>query len=159
MAEAESRPLFTDEHERTLDSGLRVILSKDWRSLKITEFLLLPDSSSSFVKAFPRLEFDKWVAKIEDNTSLDEKTRNRHLEAIASKSKKVQLDSAGRLAMPAALCAKIGVGLEYPNVILRGAARTFNIWNPERLKAYEEAQQKMNDAGAGSLSVEEFLGI
>jgi DNA-binding transcriptional regulator/RsmH inhibitor MraZ len=159
MAEAESRPMFTDEHERMLDSGLRVMLSKDWRGLKITEFYLISDSSSSFVKAFPRSEFDRWVAKIEDDPTLDEETRNKHLEELASNCKKVQIDSAGRLALPAGLCAEIGVGEKNPAVILTGAVRTFNIWNPARLKARKAAEQKMAEAGQPSLSVKKFLGV
>src|SRR5205823_7064644 len=92
MAEAESRmPMFTDELERQLDSGLRVPLPKDWRSLLITEFFLITDSSKSYIKAFPRSEYEHFIAKIDSNPKLDETARNKHHEAIASSCKLVQL--------------------------------------------------------------------
>ena len=159
MAEAESRlPMFTDELERQLDSGLRVMLPKDWRGLNITDFVLISDSSSSFIKVLPQSAYDIIVAKIESNTSLDELTRNEHLEEIGSSCKKVQLDSAGRLALPANMCAEIGVGEKNPTVILKGAVRTFNIWNPTRLKKRNEAKQKLVDSGR-ALSAKKFLGV
>ena len=158
MAEAESKPMFTDELERQLDSGLRVMLPKDWRGLNITDFVLISDSSSSFMKAMPQSQYDKFVAKIESDPKLDELTRNEHLEEIGSMCKKVQLDSAGRMALPASLCAEIGVGEKNPTVILKGAVRTFNIWNPARLKKRNDAKQKLVDSGR-TLSAKKFLGV
>jgi len=160
MAEAESRmPMFTDELERQLDSGLRVMLPKDWRSLNITDFVLISDSSSSFIKVLPQSEYDKFVTKIESNTEIDEFTRNQHLEEIGSSCKQVQLDSAGRLSLPANMCAEIGIGEKNPTVILKGAVRTFNIWNPARLKKKLEAKQKLAESGEAQLSAKKFLGV
>ena len=160
MAETESRlPMFTDELERTLDSGLRVALPKDWRSLQITEFFLISDSSSSFVKAFPRSEYDKFIAKIEGDGSLAEDVRNELLEEIGSGCKRVTLDSSGRLALPSEFCAKIGVGTDKPAVILKGAVRTFNIWNPTKLANRQEASAKMAVAGQPRKTAKQFLGV
>jgi DNA-binding transcriptional regulator/RsmH inhibitor MraZ len=160
MAEAEIQPpMFNGELERLLDSGLRVMLPKDWRSLKITEFFLISDSTSSFVKALPRSEYDRFVAKIESDTKLTEKERNEHLEEIGSACKRVLLDNSGRLAVPAELCAEIGVGAEKPQIILKGAVRTFNMWNPARLAARQQARKKMTDTGGGRVGAKEFLGV
>ncbi len=158
MAEAESKPTFTDELERQLDSGLRVMLPKDWRSLDISKFVMISDSTSSFIKVFPIAEYEKFAAKIEFNEKLDELTRNEHLEDLASQCKKTQLDSAGRLALPADFCAEIGVGEKNPTVVLRGAHRTFNIWNPVRLKQRDEAKRKLVESGR-ALSAKKFLGV
>ena len=160
MAETESqKPMFTDELERTLDSGLRVMLPKDWRSLNITEFFLISGSSSSFIKAFPRSEYDKFIAKIEGDGKLDEELRNELLEEIGSACKRVALDSSGRLALPAGLCAKIGVGADKPEVVLKGAVRTFNIWNPIKLANRQAASAKLADTGKPRMSAKEFLGV
>ena len=160
MAEPEPRlPMFTDELERTLDSGLRVTLPKDWRSLNITEFFLISGSSSSFIKAFPRSEYDKFIAKIEDDRSLDEEIRNELLEQIGSACKRVTLDSAGRLALPAEFCEKIGVSAKKPQVVLKGAVRTFNVWNPRKLANRQEATTKMAAAGQARMSAKKFLGV
>jgi DNA-binding transcriptional regulator/RsmH inhibitor MraZ len=160
MAEAESRsPMFTDELERQLDSGLRVPLPKDWRSLLITEFFLITDSSNSFIKAFPRSEYEKFIAKIESDTSLDETTRNEHLEEIASACKMAQLDNAGRLTLPAKFCEEIGIRGKNPTVTLKGAAKTFNIWNPARLQKKQDAKRKLAATGRAPLSAKKFLGV
>lgn len=160
MAETESqKPMFTDELVRTLDSGLRVMLPKDWRSLNVTEFFLISGSSSSFIKAFPRSEYDKFIAKIEDDTSLSEDVRNELLEEIGSACKRVTLDASGRLTLPPEFCAKIGVGTEKPDVVLKGAVRTFNIWNPTKLAMHREASTKMADAGKPRMSAKQFLGV
>jgi DNA-binding transcriptional regulator/RsmH inhibitor MraZ len=135
------------------------MLPKDWRSLNITDFVLISDSSSSFIKVLPQSEYDRFVAKIESNPSLDELTRNEHLEEIGSTCKKVQLDGSGRLALPATMCAEIGVGEKNPGVILKGAVRTFNIWNPARLKKRQDAKQKLADTGRAPLSAKKFLGV
>ena len=157
MAEAESRsPMFTDELERQLDSGLRVPLPKDWRSLLITEFFLITDSSKSYIKVFPRSEYEKFIAKIDSNTKLDEKARNRHHEAIASSCKMVQLDSAGRLSLPAKFCEEIGIKGVNAKVTLKGAHKTFNIWNPAKLKKRE---QKPARNGHATPDAKIFLGV
>jgi DNA-binding transcriptional regulator/RsmH inhibitor MraZ len=160
MAEAESqKPMFTDELERTLDSGLRVTLPKDWRGLNITEFFLISGSSSSFIKAFPRSEYDRFIAKIESDETLDEDARNEMLEEIGSACKRVEVDSSGRLALPGDLCASIGVSVDKPKVVLKGAVRTFNIWNPSKLSNRQEASTKMEEAGKPRLSAKKFLGV
>jgi DNA-binding transcriptional regulator/RsmH inhibitor MraZ len=160
MAEPASHPpTFNGELERMLDSGLRVMLPKDWRSHKITEFFVFSDSTSSFVKVLPRFEYDRYIAKIETNEDLTEKERNEFLEEVGSTFTRVLLDSAGRLALPAEICEKIEVGANHPKVILKGAVRTFNIWNPAKLTARQQLRQKMADTGQGPMSAKEFLGV
>lgn len=160
MAEAASQlPTFNGEIERVLDSGLRVMLPKDWRSHKITEFFVFSDSTSSFVKALPRYEYDRYIAKIENNPSLTERARNEFLEEVGSTFTRVLLDSAGRLALPANLCKEIGVGPEKPDVTLMGAVKGFNIWNPAKLAARKQLRQKMAASGEAPVSAKEFLGV
>ena len=107
-------PIFTDQIERLLDAAQRVVLPKDWREQGIAEFFLISDSTSSFIKAFPRSEYDKAIAKIENDPSLDEGVRQQHLEEINSACKRVKLDTANRLVLPDDLCADIGVGAKKP---------------------------------------------
>ena len=148
--------MFTDELERQLDSGLRVPLPKDWRSLLITEFFLITDSSKSYIKVFPRSEYEKFIAKIDANPKLDETARNKHHEAIASSCKLVQLDNVGRLTLPAKFCEEIGIKGANPTVTLKGAHKTFNIWNPAKLKKME---RKPIGKGRALPSPKIFLGV
>jgi DNA-binding transcriptional regulator/RsmH inhibitor MraZ len=160
MAEAESRsPMFTDELERQLDSGLRVPLPKDWRSLLITEFFLITDSSKSFIKAFPRSEYETFIAKIESDPTLDATARNELHEEIASSCKLVELDNAGRLTLPSKFCEEIGIVGKNATVVLKGSNRTFNIWNPAKLAAKQLAKQQLAEAGHAPQSGKKLLGV
>jgi len=160
MTEAEfSLPMFTDELERQLDSGLRVPLPKDWRSPLLTEFFLITDSSNSFIKAFPVSEYRTYIGRIKSDTTLDPTLRNEHLEEIASSVKRVEIDSAGRIALPAKLCAEIGIEGKNTKVILKGADSTFNIWNPARLKEKQDRNRRRAEAGEAPLSAKKFLGV
>ncbi len=151
--------MFTDQIERTLDAGQRVVLPKDWREQGIAEFFLISDSTGAFIKAFPRSEYDKAIAKIEADPNLDEAVRQQHLEEIGSECKRVKLDNAHRLALPDDLCANIGVSVDKPAVILKGAVKTFNIWNPAKLAERTGARAALAVAGTPALSAKKFLGV
>jgi DNA-binding transcriptional regulator/RsmH inhibitor MraZ len=160
MAEASAQqPTFNGELERTLDSGFRVMLPKDWRSHRITEFFVFSDSTSSFVKVLPRSEYDRYITKIQTNTSLSERERNEFLEEVGSTFTRVLVDNMGRLPLPAALCAKIGVGGDNPKVIFKGAVTSFNIWNPAKLAARDQLRERMAESGTPPVSAKTFLGV
>lgn len=151
--------MFTGEHDRLLDSGLRVILPKDWRGLKISEFFLISGSAEPYIKAMPRSEYDKAVAEITNDPALTRLARNTHLRSLGSKCKRVTLDSSGRLTMPAELCKEIGVSVEKPDIVLLGAVTAFEIWNPKGLKDWERKQAQPDEAGHPRMNVKEFLGV
>src|SRR5436309_1506151 len=90
------QPKFTGEHERLLDPGLRVILPKDWRGLKVTEFFLIPGSAETFIKAMTSAEYASKVAEIKNDPSLSRLKRNTHLRSLGFQCVRVVLDSAGR---------------------------------------------------------------
>ena len=153
-------PTFHDEFERLLDSGWRIVLPKDWRSLKVTEFIAIENSASSAIRVFPRAEFEKHVVKIETNPELKEKVRNDLLEEFGSRSKRVVPDKEGRLTLPQGLCAKIGISPDNnPKVVLRGAVRCFVIWNAEKLNAIREAHAMLEAVGEHRTTPQDILGI
>ncbi len=154
-----TQPIFTDLFERTLDAGQRVVLPKDWRDQGITELFMISDSTGSFIKVFPRAEYDKAVAKIVNDTTLNEKVRGQHLEEIGSECKRVKLDNANRLVLPDQLCADIGVSSDKPSLVLKGAVNTFNIWNPAKLANHAAARKALAAAGTPAMSAKEFLGV
>lgn len=164
MTETESQqPRFLSGLERQLDSDLRVVLPKEWRSLKITDFVLTTDSSKSFISAIPTFVFDRYIAKIESNTALDddETERGNYLEVIGSTCVPAQLDNAGRLKLPFELCNEIGISDEEP-VMLRGAVRTFRIWNMSKLQKSEAKRDKLRTTPAAPVntaSAKKFLGL
>lgn len=159
MPDALPLPKFDAEVERTLDNGLRVVVPPDWREFGIPEFFLVGDSSGSFIKAFPPGEYDKIIAQIEAECGNDLVRLHEELEEIGSVSKRVKLDSAGRLAIPSELCEAIGIGTKGPKVLLKGAVRTFNIWNPEKYAERQKARKQLEEAGQKQVNGRRRLGL
>ena len=151
--------MFTGEHPRLLDPALRVILPKDWRSLKITEFFLIQGSAEPFIKAMPHTEYAGKVAEIKGDTSLTRLERNTHLRSLGSQCVRVLVDSAGRLTVPSDLCKAIGVGANKPDVALIGVVDGFEIWNPKNLENWKLKQAKPDASGKPRMNVQEFLGV
>lgn len=151
--------MFTGAHERLLDPGLRVILPKDWRSLKITEFFLIPGSAETFIKAMPRAEYESKVAEIKGDTSLTRLQRNTYLRSLGYQCVRVLLDSAGRLTVPSDLCKKIGVSATKPDVVLLGVVDGFEIWHPKDFAGWKLTQTEPDKAGQPGMNVQDFLGV
>ena len=159
MPDALPLPKFDADLERTLDNGLRMVVPPDWREFGIPEFFLVRDSTNSFIKAFPPSEFDKIINQIEQECGNDLERLHDEMEAIGSVSKRVKLDSAGRFAVPADMCEAIGIGTKGPKVLLKGAVRTFNIWNPAKYAEREDARKKMEAAGQKQVNGRRRLGL
>jgi len=161
MAEIEQpQPVFCDSFEHKLDGAWRVVLPKDWRGLKVTEFFLIESSASSSICAFPRAEFEKHIASVEnDPTRTDRRQRNDFLEDFGSACKRVVLDKDGRITLPQSLCEKIGIGPKNPQLELRGAVRFFRIWNKEKLTMRQEGQAMIAAAGERPVRAQDILGI
>lgn len=162
MTETESRqPRFLSGLERSLDSNLRVVLTKEWRSLEITDFVLTTDSSKSFIAVIPTTVFDQFIAKIESNDKLEEDERGNHLEVIGSTCHDAKLDDAGRLKLPLELCKEIGISDKKP-VMVRGAVRTFRVWNMDKFQKSEAKREKLRTtpvAPVNTASAKKFLGL
>jgi DNA-binding transcriptional regulator/RsmH inhibitor MraZ len=148
------QPMFTAEHPRQLDSGHRVMLPKDWRSLNITEFFLISGSTSSFgidckyIRAYPRSEYNEMIGKIKNDPDIDQTERQRQLFEIGSACRRVVVDPSGRLTLPPDLCKESGIGTtKNTPVMLTGEVLAFSIWKPSELAAWKE--QCANEAKSG----------
>lgn len=160
MPDAFPLPKFDAEIERTLDNGLRMVVPPDWREYGIPEFFLVRDSSNSFIKAFPPAEIDKIIAQIEQECGHDLERLHEEMEAIGSVAKRVKVDAAGRLAIPSEYLSSIGIDPKGPKeVLLKGAFRTFNIWNPAKYAEREAARKKLEAAGQQQVNGRRRLGL
>ena len=159
MAASKSdQPMFTGEHPRTLDVGLRVILPKDWRSPKITEFFLISGSAEPYIRVMPRSQYDAAVTEITGNQKLTPRERNICLRDLG-KCMRVWLDSSWRLSLPSDLCDKAGISAKKPDVILHGTVLNFEIWSPKALADWERKQAKPDEKGKPRMNAREQLGL
>ena len=152
------QPMFTGEHPRTLDVGLRVNLPKDWRSLNIKEFFLISGSAEPYIRVMPRSEYEKAVASITEAVDLNPREKNICLRELG-KCLRTQLDSSGRLTLPGDLCSKIGVGTKSADVILRGTVLNFEVWKPKDIADWEKKQAEPDEHGNPRMNVQDFLGL
>lgn len=152
-------PKFDAEVERALDNGLRLVVPPDWREFGIPEFFLVRDSTNSFIKAFPPAEYDKIIDQIERECGSDLERLHEEMEAIGSVSKRAKVDNAGRMAIPADWCEAIGLEEKSPKVLLKGAVRTFNIWNPAKYAEREASRKKLEESGRQQVNGRRRLGI
>jgi hypothetical protein len=61
--------------------------------------------------------------------------------------------------VPSELCEAIGIGTKSPKVLLKGAVRTFNIWNPAKYADREAARKKMEASGQQQVNGRRRLGV
>ena len=158
-APASNQPMFTGEHPRSLDSGLRVNLPKDWRSLQITEFFLISGSAEPYIMVMPRSEYEDKVAEITGAPNLSRAERNTHLRNLGSQCKRVTIDSSGRIAVPTDICKALKLAADNADVMLVGAVRSFEIWNPNGYEKWTRKQSAPGKQGAAHSGLKEFLGV
>jgi DNA-binding transcriptional regulator/RsmH inhibitor MraZ len=165
MAESDTpQPIFCDEFEHKLDSGWRVVLPKDWRSLNITEFFVTESSASSGEAALRVFTRAEWENKVDELKNLpdrqhDKKALNDLVEEFSSRSKRVVPDKDGRITIPDTLWQGIGISPANPEVTLCGAHRSFRIWNRAHLKARRSAQAALDKLDGRKPTPHEILGI
>jgi DNA-binding transcriptional regulator/RsmH inhibitor MraZ len=160
MADADTLPpTFLDRFERLLDGGWRVVLPKDWRSLKVTEFIVIENSAGSAIHVLTRADFEKRIARVETDHQDNVEKLNEELGKIGPAAKRVVLDKEGRLTLPQSLCAKIGISPENPGLVLMGAVRSFTIWNAEKLERIESLRAALAAEGHGQSTPQKTLGL
>ncbi len=159
-----SEPIFCDQFEHKLDAAWRIVLPKDWRSLKVTEFFVTPSSVSSgavSLRVAPRRAWEGYFEVLRAKYPGPEnaaKLSGRYEELCAS-SKRVVPDKEGRLLIPESLWTKIGVSPQNPHLTLRGAYNTFRIWNREAFQRYGQLKQMMADFDRPAQSPQEEIGL
>ena len=160
MADADTLPpTFLDRFERLLDGGWRFVLPKDWRSLKVTEFIVIENSASSAIHVLTREDFEKRIVKVEAGHQDDVEKLNDELGKIGPAAKRVVLDKEGRLTLPQSLCEKIGISPKNSKLVLMGAVRSFTIWNAEKLERIENLRAALAAEGHGLPTPQKTLGL
>jgi MraZ protein len=142
--------LLTGNFQRTLDEKLRLALPKRFReSLSGQGQLVLTPGTDGSLALFPQQTFAELTAKLaaRSPTSQDVRAFSRLLYA---QSQGVEIDSQGRIRLPAELTRLAGLESE---VILLGVGDRIELWNRARWEAYlADLQPRYDQLAESALS-------
>lgn len=135
--------MFLGRFECNVDKKLRVSVPPQFRAL------LAKEEFGGFV-AYEALRPDVeaieacgmgYMRRLNDLVAeLDEFSEERELaETIFSSANTLPMDSAGRVTLPTDLVEFAGIS---DKVTFVGAGETFQLWEPERFRAYEQAKRQ-----------------
>ncbi len=119
-------PVFTLEYRNAVDAQWRVTIPADWRFTERAEFFI--QRKEDHLLVLPKTErerFIRWANTLPGNK------RAQAMDAWASKSMPVKIDSAGRLTLPSDWAKQIGIETK-KNAVLVGGMIDFKIWSEAR---------------------------
>jgi len=125
--------LLTGNYERSLDEKLRLALPKRFRELlNSREPLVLTLGTDSSLALFTQTTFTELTQRLaaRSPTAHDVRAFSRLLYA---QSHSVEVDSQGRVRLPAALARMAGLERD---VVLLGVGDRVELWNKSRWEAY-----------------------
>jgi MraZ protein len=152
--------LLTGTYERSLDEKQRLTLPKRFRELLAGQGqLILTLGTDGSLSLFPQPAFAALTEKLaaRSPTGQDVRAFSRLLYA---QSQSVELDSQGRIRLPAELARLAGLN---GDVILLGVGDRVELWNKSRWEAYlaelqprydELAESALSDGPAGRTATE-----
>ena len=142
--------LLTGTFERTLDEKLRLALPRALRELLAGQGqLILTPGTDGSLALFPQQAFAELTAKLASRspTSQDVRAFSRLLYA---QSQAVEIDSQGRIRLPAELARLAGLEGE---VIMLGVGDRVELWNRTRWEAYlADLQPRYDQLAESALS-------
>lgn len=133
--------MFLGDHQHTLDSKGRVSLPAKFRA-EMTGKLVVAKGLDECLYVYPADEYTRFVADLLEGADFD--PRKRQLRRFfTSGAVEVELDSAGRVALPANL--RDYAHLE-KDVAVTGNGNRIEIWNAQAWSEYNNAStEKIED--------------
>lgn len=134
MQDTARKSEFLGVHDRSLDAKHRVVLPAAFRPF-LDEGLWLTVGQDECVMALTR---DRWHALTDELDTYDEyELDQRHQHRLTtSHAARMDPDSQGRIAVPEKLRTVAGLPPQ-GDVVVVGRLRHFEVWNPERYRAWE----------------------
>ncbi len=140
--------MFLSSHEKQLDSKRRLLVPQDFRATA----LLPGDSLEAFdgVYGFSAVEaeclecggaafFERYRALIE-RFPVGSPTRRALEHKVYGGMQRLNFDTAGRITLPEALCARFGLT---GDVVMVGLYDRFQIWSPAAYAAWSAQQDAL----------------
>jgi MraZ protein len=133
--------MFVGEYSYRVDNKGRLPLPPRFRK-ELEEGLVLTLGPDNCIMAYPKADWIKITANQAPTNFLSSDKERKINRFLFSNANEVSVDNQGRIALPASLREKCGIG---DDVIINGLNSSFEIWNPaqwqkESLTANEARQ-------------------
>lgn len=135
-------PIFSGTVAYSLDAKNRVSIPSRWRVTDADEFFLMPDRTSTFLRAMPPKEFSAVAERIAQNPAVTPKDAAAFKRRFFSSAVQVVADKQGRILVPDHFCKLLDLRGE---VVFAGAHDTFEIWNKARWEAGQQSEAPTYD--------------
>jgi MraZ protein len=132
--------IYSGQVLHSIDPSRRVMIPKKWRS-DGAEFWALPwpIAKKECLLVVPAARFHSVLERL-SSMSLSSKSAALVERVIGGTSECLELDKAGRICLPEAMTA--GVGIK-DQALFVGRMNKFEIWEPERFKAASQADEAL----------------
>lgn len=119
--------MFLNTYVHTVDEKGRVAVPARYRE-QLPDGVIITLGEEDCLIALPLREFESYAAQIYDYADDTPEGRDKQ-RALTRAATECELDSHGRIALPANLRAMVGIGSE---VIFVGVYRRFELWSTEQ---------------------------
>ena len=150
--------VFLSTFEKPLDSKRRFVVPADYRNVEDgsqDELFVFPCLSEPCLEAGGvalKKEYEAMVAKL----PFGHDSRKSLTLKVFAQSRTLAYDTAGRITLPDAMCARFGLRNE---VILVGMMDRFLIWEPEAYQPWAEKMERLADESIANLANVEYARV
>jgi MraZ protein len=132
--------MFLGDHQHTLDAKGRVSLPARFRA-EMTGSLVVAKGFDKCLYVYPKDAYEKFVAELTSREDFEPRVRRVRRFFMAGASE-VELDSAGRVSLPANLREFAGLKRD---VAVTGNGNRIEIWDAEAWESYSEVGESVED--------------
>jgi len=132
---------YAGEYSKALDDKRRIVIPAKWRfegDETETAYLALPNANGS-ITIFPPKVRENIIATV-SGVKLSDSIKQKSKQKIFRKCEDLGCDKQGRISLSEKLIAHANIAKE---AILVGSGDVFNIWNPEKLKEWDECDSEL----------------
>jgi len=144
--------IFSGKFERSMDAKKRVTVPASWLSSgESQEFysLVNPNPNEPYLMVMPPEEFRAIQEKV-DQTNMPEAQKRKFMRQFSSNARTISVDKQGRVLLPEQQCTDASLKDE---VILIGAMKRFEIWNPEHWNDTSTAESEDYQSVAAAIGL------
>lgn len=139
--------MFLGNHNHNLDTKGRLAIPARFRD-ELADGLVLTRGFDTCIALYPMEAWESLAERINELSIADTDVR-QFRRMVFSEAVDVQLDSQGRILVPAALRAFAGIERE---VVVIGVHSSVEIWSPERWAATSDSLDRSSDEIATRLA-------
>ena len=150
--------VFLSTFEKPLDSKRRFVVPADYRNVEDgsqDELFVFPCLSEPCLEAGGVLLKKQYEAMVAQLPFGHDSRKSLTLKVFAQ-SKTLAYDTAGRITLPDAMCARFGLRDE---VVLVGMMDRILIWEPEAYRPWAEKMDQLADTSLSTLSNVEYAKL